>query len=150
MKLLRRKKAAYEPPAVLLTDLAFNLVIFFVVCASSDPEANRRAESGRRQDIPSSSKDQAKMAEEAKNIEVHLERDTTHVEINGLRTPLERFTEKLTPLLAGKTRPEERMVVVRSNKDVPYQHWIRMTGMIEKAGGVVALQVEEEKEVIVK
>jgi hypothetical protein len=42
------------------------------------------------------------------------------------------------------------MVVVKSNKDVPYQHWIHVTGMIEKAGGIVALQIEEDREVIVK
>ncbi len=43
----RASKMVVEPPAILLTDLAFNLVIFFVVCASTDPE------SGRKQDIPS-------------------------------------------------------------------------------------------------
>ena len=52
--------------------------------------------------------------------------------------------------LAGKTRKEDLMVVLKSNKDTPYQHWIRVTGLIEQAGGIVALQLEETREEMVK
>ena len=58
----RRKKMLVEPPAVLLTDLAFNLVIFFVVCASTDPQ------SGRKQDIPPGAKDSAQAKEKAETL----------------------------------------------------------------------------------
>ena len=61
MKFTRRsKKMLVEPPAVMLTDLAFNLVIFFVVCASTDPE------SGRKQEVPSSRKEESAAAQMAK------------------------------------------------------------------------------------
>jgi biopolymer transport protein ExbD len=130
-----------EQPAVLLTDLAFNLVIFFVVCASTDPE------SGRRQDIPRGTKDPAAAAQTTQNVEVVLTRTT--VAINGAVTPLDGLAAKLRPMLAGKTRPEERMVVVKSGRDTPYQHWILVTSLIEQAGGIVALQLEESREVVV-
>lgn len=138
----RRTKRIFEPPAILLTDLAFNLVIFFVVCASTEPAT------GRKQPIPSSSKDQ-QAAQADKNVEVVLTR--TAVTINGVATPLDDFTAKLQALLAGKTRPEERMVVVRTErpKDTPYRQWIRLTGMIEQAGGIVTLQMEESRDVVV-
>ncbi len=52
-------------------------------------------------------------------------------------------------MLAGKTKPEERMVVVRAAGDTPFGHWIRVTALIEQAGGLVALQVEESRDVVV-
>jgi hypothetical protein len=34
---------------------------------------------------------------------------------------------------------------VKSRKEVPYSHWMQVTGIIEDAGGVITLQIEEEK-----
>jgi len=50
-------------------------------------------------------------------------------------------------VLAGKRRPEDRVVVVRSRPEVPYHHWIAATSMIEEAGGIIAILREEEREV---
>ncbi len=142
MRITRRtNRMLAEPPAVLLTDLAFNLVIFFVVCASTDPE------SGRKQTIPRSSKDQSAQTQTAKNPEVSLTR--TGVSINGEPTRQDDFLARLKPLLAGKSRPEDRIVVVKSAKDTPYQHWIRVTALVERAGGLIAIQVEEGREIAV-
>ncbi len=144
MKLSRRRgsRLLVEPPAVMLTDLAFNLVIFFVVCASTDPE------SGRKQDVPSSRKEENASAQVAKNIEVFLTRTT--VSINGDQVPIDKVPAMLRDKLRGKTKPEERIVAVKSENTTPYQHWIRVTTMIEQAGGVVALQLEETRETKVK
>ena len=125
----------------LLTDMAFNLLIFFVVCASTEPEQ------GRRQAVPSANKDKAPEQQKAQNIEVALTRTT--VTINGSAVPVEDLQSRLRPLLAGKTRTEDRIVVVRSAKDTPYQHWMAVTALIEEAGGVVALQLEEVRTVSV-
>jgi biopolymer transport protein ExbD len=140
-----RKKHAYEPPAVLLTDLAFNLVIFFVVCASTDSDLK----TGRKQDIPRGTKDASAAATSEKNMDVHLTRNS--IEFNGVPTALADLRAKLEPRLAGKTRAEDRMVILKCRtKDVTYQQWIRVTTLIEQAGGIVALQLEEDQEVIVK
>ena len=57
MKLSRRSGTMMnEPPAIMLTDLAFNLLIFFVVCASTEPET------GRKQNISGGSKDKVTIA----------------------------------------------------------------------------------------
>jgi biopolymer transport protein ExbD len=125
----------------LLTDLAFNLLIFFVVCASTAPEK------GRPQNLPSSSQD--KLADQSKlNVEVAIER--TEATVNGEKVPPTEIVNKLKGLLAAKAKPEDRIVVVKSAKDVPYSQWIRVTGAIEQAGGVITLQLEEEKEVVTK
>ena len=126
----------------LLTDLAFNLLIFFVVCASSAED-----ERGRPQQMPSASKDKA-TEEKSKNIEVSITR--TAVSVNGEDVPPAELVKKLKSLLAGKTRAEDRIVVVKSAKDTPYSQWIRATGQIEVAGGSITLQLEDEKEVGVR
>jgi biopolymer transport protein ExbD len=136
----RRTKRIFEPPAILLTDLAFNLVIFFVVCASTEPAT------GRKQTIPSSSKEQ-QAAQANYNIEVGLTRTT--IVINGEPTAPDQVVTKLEKLLAGKTTPQDRMVVVKSDKMTPYSHWIQATGLIEQAGGVVTVQLEESRDVVV-
>ncbi len=126
----------------LLTDLAFNLLIFFVVVASVAPD-----EKGRPQQMPSSSKDKAN-EQKSQNVEVSITR--TEVKVNGEVVPDAALPGKLRELLAGKTKPDDRVVLVKSDKDTPYSQWIRVTGQIEQAGGVITLQLEEESEVRVK
>jgi biopolymer transport protein ExbD len=140
-RLVRREKRLFEPPAILLTDLAFNLVIFFVVCASMEPS------SGRKQPIPRGSKDQTANTQSAQNVEVVLTRTT--VAVNGAIVPVTDLQSRLQPMVSGKTRMEDRMIVVKSSKDTPYHRWITVTSAIEAAGGVVALQTEDSREVVV-
>ncbi len=143
MKMRRRKNSMLnEPPAVMLTDLAFNLLIFFVVCASTDPE------SGRRQNVPSGNKQEAAAAQMEQNIEVVLTKDKAA--INGVDAPLEGLRAKIKTMLAGKAKPEQRVVVVKTRKDTPYHHWITVTDLIEQGGGIIAIEVEKSNEVPVR
>lgn len=131
-----------EPPAVLLTDIAFNLLIFFVVCASTEPS------DGRKQDIPAANKQAANQPQQSENIEVSLTRSTASV--NGEQVKLADFLPRMRSLLRGKKKIEERVVLVKSAKDTPYEHWIRITTLIEQAGGLTTLQMEEEQQVQVQ
>jgi biopolymer transport protein ExbD len=144
MKIRRNSGLLIEAPAVATGDIAFNLLIFFLVCASSQPD------SGRKQDLPRSEKQPQQT--QAKNVEVSLTRATISVGDEGstlAETSLEEFPARIGRLLAGKTKPEEKVVVVRSSKDTPYHRWIRVTEMIELAGGTITLQMQEEREVAV-
>ena len=138
---LRRNKLLVEPPAGASSDIAFILIVFFLVCASVQPEQ------GRPQEIPKTEEEPDKK-EKNKNPEVELTR--TLVILNG--DPLEKdqskdksFVSLLKPLLAGKQNPGDRVVMLKSKSDVSYERWIRFTGLIEKAGGIVTLQLEEEQ-----
>jgi len=140
MKLRRSaNKMLIEPPSVATGDIAFNLLVFFLVCASTQPD------SGRKQDIPRSDPQQQQQ-EQSQNIEVALTRTTAA--INGTIKPATQFLPDLRVLLAAKTKPEDKIVVVKSTKDTPYDHWILFTGLIGEAGGIVTLQMEEEQTVI--
>lgn len=138
MRSRRSNKLLVEPPSVATGDIAFNLIVFFLVCASVQPD------SGRKQTLPRSEETQ-KQEQKSENVEVMLTRSTAA--INGdLVTPA-NFLPRLRTLLAGKPRPEDRVVVVKSRPDTPYTFWIDITSLIEQAGGTVTIQREEERTV---
>ena len=120
-------------------DIAFNLIVFFLVCASIQPDR------GHKQTIPRSETQNEKKENEPQNIEVQLTRTT--VLVNGAAVPIPNLEGQLRSLFSGKTLPEDRIVVVKSQKDTPYRHWIDVTTRIEEAGGVITLQLEEERQV---
>lgn len=137
MKVRRNTKLLVEPPSSATGDIAFNLIVFFLVCASVQPD------SGRKQEIPNS--EQVEKEQRTENVEVMLKRRV--VLINGDPVPQDRFVEMLRSKLGSSTKPEERIVVVNSDDDVPYWLWIQVTEGVEEAGGTITLQLEEERTV---
>ncbi|MEC9091585.1 MAG: biopolymer transporter ExbD, partial [Planctomycetota bacterium] len=67
MKERRQRKLMVEPPASATGDIAFNLIVFFLVCASVQPD------SGRQQTLPRSEQE---AQEQSENIEVQIGRNT--------------------------------------------------------------------------
>jgi biopolymer transport protein ExbD len=139
----RGNKLLVEPAAVATGDIAFNLIVFFLVCASTQPS------SGRKQDLPSS--EQMKTAEQkTDNIELALTRTKTVVSLNGDPVKMEDLRARLARLLAGKSNPEDKVVVVKTKPDVPYEHWIGVTSLVQDLGGSITIQREEEQTVTVQ
>jgi len=138
MKVRRATKLLAEPPTMATGDIAFNLIVFFLVCASTAPD------SGRRQNIPSS--ETVKQPQrERQQVELQLTR--TAMLLNGDPVRATDLVSRLRGLLQGKQRPKDRVVVVKSRPDVPYSHWIEATTLIEQAGGIITIQREEQREV---
>lgn len=127
----------------LLTDTAFNLLIFFVVLA--DPST----ETGRGQQMPASQEENAPAAT-PETIRLNL-RDPAKTNgrlfLNGEPIGMDELADKLQTLLRDKAKPEERIVVVDNTEDTPYEWYITAAAKVESVGGVVVLQLEEEKEV---
>ena len=138
----RTTKLLVEPPASATGDIAFNLIVFFLVCASIQPD------SGRTQEIPRSEEKQ-EQKEEQQNIEVAITGNLAAISINGDTVRTAEFSPRLAALLKGKSRQQDKIVIVKSKLDTPYHHWIFVTGEIEKAGGIVTIQREEEQTVTV-
>lgn len=135
MRRQRNTKLLIEPPASATGDIAFNLIVFFLVCAAVQPD------SGRPQTIPRSEQDEEEKKDE--NIEVQLKRTTTVLNGDPIRD--DQLVTRLKNLLAGKPRPEDKVVVLKSDQDVEYQRWIETTMVIEDAGGLLTIQREEER-----
>jgi biopolymer transport protein ExbD len=125
----------------LLTDMAFNLLIFFVVCASTEPDK------GRAQQVPSASQEKQN-EQRPQNVKVELTRMA--VKVNGAEVALKDLKAEIEKLISGKTKTEEKMVVVSSEKTTTYAFWIAVTGQIEQAGGIIILQLEDVTEVQVR
>ena len=137
MRARRSTRLLVEPPSTATGDIAFNLIVFFLVCASVQPD------SGRRQTLPRS-ETAGEKTPQAEHVEVLLTR--TAVAINGDVVRPDRFVPRLKTLLAGKALPEDKVVVVKSKPEVPYHHWIKYTTLIEEAGGIITVLREEEQE----
>jgi biopolymer transport protein ExbD len=140
MKMRRNSNLLIEPPASATGDIAFNLIVFFLVCASVQPD------SGRKQTLPKAEETE-EQKEESENIEVQIKRQA--VIINGDAVRDEEFFVRIKAKLDAKPNPDEKVVVVKSDKDAPYHYWIIVTTQIEAAGGIVTLQLEEEQTVMV-
>lgn len=119
-------------------DISFNLIVFFLVCASVQPD------SGRKQSIPKSEKQEQQ--EQAENIEVLVTRGG--IAVNGNPVSFKRFPVQIKSMLDAKALEKDKIVVMKSKPDATYQHWIAVSSMIEDAGGTITIQREEEREVV--
>ena len=137
---MKRRQLLVEPPTMAAPDIAFILIVFFLVCASVQPET------GRPQDIPKSEKNE-EPEQQTKNVEVSLSAQS--ILVDGAIVPVEGLEKKMRQLLAGKESESDRVVIVKSADETPYQLWIDATTRIEKAGGIVTLQLEQEQRVMV-
>ncbi|HTN76553.1 MAG TPA: biopolymer transporter ExbD [Pirellulaceae bacterium] len=130
-----RNQLLIEPPSAATGDIAFNLIVFFLICASTQPD------SGRAQTLPRA--EQSKQQENNKNIEVALTRDAFL--LDGVAVKATDLRAKLVQRFAGKQRQEERIVVLKSDKSTKYDHWMTASVAIEQAGGIITIQREETK-----
>jgi biopolymer transport protein ExbD len=137
---LRRRKLLVEPPPTAAPDIAFMLIVFFLVCASVQPET------GRSQSIPRS-EEASEPEQQSQNIEVSL--TPKNIIINSEIVAKSAVTTRLRQLLAGKDLEADRVVIVKSSEETGYQHWIDVTTLIEDAGGIITLQLEREERVLV-
>lgn len=138
---LTRQKLLVEPPSSASSDIAFILIIFFLVCASVQPET------GISQNIPKTEEKEDKK-QQSKNLEVSI--TPSSIVLNGDPLQLTEFSTRLTAALARKTREVDRVVVVKSAPDTPYDQWIRVSQVIDQAGGVITLELESERTVTVQ
>ena len=141
MKPRRATGLLVEPPTSATGDIAFNLIVFFLVCASVSPD------SGRPQTIPRSEKTKQEK-QKREQIEVALTR--TAVTLNGNPIRKTDFPARIGQLLANKRREQDRVVILKSKPDTTYQHWISISAMIEEAGGIITVQREEERKIQVQ
>jgi biopolymer transport protein ExbD len=133
---LKRGKMLIDPPASASSDIAFTLIIFFLVCAAVQPET------GLSQILPKT-EEHADKHDQSKNIEVTI--TPTSIVLNGSPLQLPVFSQRISAALKQKTRETDRIVVVKSSPDTPYPLWISVSQAIEQAGGILTLELESER-----
>jgi biopolymer transport protein ExbD len=137
---LPRRQLLVDPPAASSSDIAFILIIFFLVCASVQPET------GMAQTLPRTEEKQDSK-QQSRNLEVSI--TPTSIVLNGSPLNLDEFRRRLAAALQTKKRPEDKVVVVKSAPKTPYDHWIRVSQVIDDAGGVITLELESERTITV-
>lgn len=138
---LRRGKLLVDPPASASSDIAFILIIFFLVCAAVQPET------GLAQVLPDT-EEKKEQREQSKNIEVSI--TPSNIVLNGSPLQLPEFSQRITAALKQKTRDADRIVVVKSAPNTPYPIWIGVSQAIEQAGGILTLELESERVITVE
>jgi len=133
---LQRGKLLIDPPASASSDIAFILIIFFLVCAAVQPE------SGIAQVLPKT-EEKTVQRDQSKNLEVSI--TPTSIVLNGSPLQLPEFSQRLATALSNKTRDADRIVTVKSSPDTPYPLWIQVSQTIEQAGGILTLELESER-----
>ena len=138
---LKRGKLLVDPPASASSDIAFILIIFFLVCAAVQPET------GIAQILPKT-EEKTEKQEQSKNIEVSITPNS--IVLNGSPLKITEFPLKLNAALSKKTRDEDRIVTVKSAPNTPYPLWIKISQVIEQAGGILTLELESDRIISVK
>ena len=132
----KRKILPSDPDVTAYSDIAFLLIIFFILTT------NFSMPFGRVIDMPSGSRPEEQKAESQSTPSVNIlsdrimfgEGDTEGAEITtyALRQALAQYGFYAKP-------EKDRMVVVEVAEDVPYQRYYEIVMMIAETGGMVAM-----------
>ena len=137
MALARRKeKRELEIPTDSVSDIAFLLIIFFILTTTLSKLTGFTAE------LPSAAASQQQAKSDAKTPTVQLASgkllfDEREVSIAALR-------ERLLDLRLANRQGEERIVMLEAAGKVDYQTYYEVMAAISAAGGVVAIVEEDE------
>jgi len=138
---LKRGQLLVDPPGSASSDIAFILIIFFLVCASVQPE------DGHDQRLPRA-EPKEDQRQQTKNLEVSITANS--IVLNGSPLDESTFPARLAKELAGRRTEADRVVVLKSAPNTPYTRWIEVSRMIDAAGGLLTLEVAEEKSIQVR
>ena len=136
MELRKREQKAAEIPTSSMADIAFLLIIFFIVTTSFNKDK------GMTLDLPRSEPEKTKKTE--KNVTVTLSKtkivlNDNVVKIGELRAKLDKALDKLAK--TGK----KRIVVLKSvDQEIRYGKWVRVVDTIKQAAGIITILIEED------
>jgi biopolymer transport protein ExbD len=130
-----RRKLDVTPPYVSMADIAFNLVLFFLILAKTQDDSNRLDW------VPA----KAAGGQAIKNplISVTVDRDN-RVYLNGQQIGLRDLADKVAALLGDKP-PTERSVVLKIHHETLAATFEPIMEAVSQAGGEVVHVIEEER-----
>lgn len=135
MAIRRKNKLLIEPPPAATGDIAFNLIIFFLICASVQPEK------GLHMQVPSSKtvKDKQQRPE---STEIVLTSNT--LTLNGEPVAMQNLASAVEAKLRGKTGDSNRVVILKTkDPDTRGERWAKVLAAVKAARGIVTIQIEE-------
>lgn len=119
---------------VSFTDMAFSVVLFFMVSATFTKSHAMKVE------LPGSESDAVDQSAET----ITVQADANSVVLDGAPVELPELRGQLAGKLAGRTRAEDKVVVLLTADDISFQRHVDLMHAIKSAGGEVAMMYEEQ------
>ena len=136
MKLRSKLKVAPTIPFIALADIAWQLVIFFLVASAFIHNESLKV------DLPSSTNQpQAK-----KNEPITVQAGETVLMVNGRALGAADFAgleQEIRRMLVGKKADQDRAVVVMAKPDLTFQRDVDIMYAVQKAGGILVMSQEK-------
>ncbi|NQT91184.1 MAG: biopolymer transporter ExbD [Lentisphaerae bacterium] len=137
MKIRRKQGVLSEINVGAFSDIAFLLIIFFILTSTFVQT------SGRKMDIPSGTSEQSE--DEQKQLSIDLRVDEIYMGEEPASLTIEALRERLADADLPSKSEAQRMVLLESHKDVPYDRYFKVVTAISQAGGILALLDETEE-----
>ncbi len=137
MKLARRHSPEPHVPFISLADIAWQLIIFFLVTSTFAKNEAVTLE------LPNS---QEQTGQEQQQDTITLQASEEALLLNSNPVELPQVESALAALLVGKTTDTERVVVLMPADDLSFQRNLDLTLAIKRAGGIVALMGASEQD----
>lgn len=131
-----RQGGADDIPTSSFSDIAFLLIIFFILVTSLQQFT------GFKTDLPSGEQSQEEQDEEMPTVKLHNDSITFGEEpVN-----IEELRRELAGLkLTERASEDDRLVIIEATGNTTYQSYYQVMAAIRKAGGVVGILKEGEQ-----
>lgn len=135
MRIPRRAKGSPILTANLVsfTDIAFSVVLFFMVAATFAKSHAMKVE------LPGSESDAVDQSQET----ITVQAEANQVVLDGAPVELPSLAGMLKDKLQGRSSPQDRIVVLLTADDITFQCHVDLMHAIRLAGGEVAIMYEE-------
>lgn len=129
----RKRRNAIAPPVASMGDIAFLLIIFFMICSNFAKEANIEAEPPRSPDLE---------LLERSMISVSIDKDGV-IYLNGKKVPDSDAVEYgVNALIGDKAEVKQRTVMFKCDYKVDRRIYEPVLDAIATGGGIIAAQGE--------
>lgn len=126
MMVQSKSKPQPEIPTASMADIAFLLIIFFLVTT------NFIKEKGMLMDLPNTDKDQQTAESKKKNVELFV--SAKRFTINGAEVPEEELLQRLNKELEAAQSESDRVVILRCDRDASYERFVLAEDILQRTG----------------
>lgn len=130
----RRELSGDDVPTSSFSDIAFLLIIFFILVTSLQNFAGFKAQ------LPAGEKSAEAATDKMPAIKLH----NGDIHLNDQKLDLAGLRRQLTDLNLGGKPEAERIVLLEATGKVPYQQYYEVMSLISHVGGVVGIVQEGE------
>jgi len=131
---VQRKKSRSDVPTMAMGDIAFNLLIFFVILARAQDDSHLKWQPAKAMDL-----------EAAKYAKVSVLMDVEQkIYLNGQQVGESELASLIDKQL-GKAPPGERIVLIKCHKDVTALRFQPVLEAVGEAGGDLVHVLNEQK-----